>query len=192
MKVVLVAPSRHTGGVKRWAAVAMVVMSACGVGRSSAAAPKSAVGARFGGSVPATVSKEVDGDTVHVHINGGDEKVRFIGINTPETHGPGGLKECYGQEASARMAQLLPVGTKVDLVGDADQRDKYGRLLAYVYRDSDHLFVNLVMVQEGFAEAYPFPPNVAHESEFAAAAANARNANRGLWRACGGPHKPIN
>ncbi|MBV9666053.1 MAG: hypothetical protein JOZ37_18970, partial [Actinobacteria bacterium] len=56
--------------MKRWAAVAMVVMSACGVGRSSAAAPKSAVGARFGGSVPATVSKEVDGDTVHVHING--------------------------------------------------------------------------------------------------------------------------
>ncbi|MBV9255273.1 MAG: thermonuclease family protein, partial [Actinobacteria bacterium] len=132
------------------------------------------------------------GDTIHVHINGGDEKVRFIGINTPETHGPGGLKECFGQEAAVRMAQLIPVGTKVDLVGDKDQRDKYGRLLAYVYRESDHLFLNLAMVQQGFAEAYTFPPNTAHESEFVAAQAAARDKNLGLWSACGGPHKPIN
>jgi len=145
-----------------------------------------------GNGAPAVVSREVDGDTLHVHINGGDEKVRFIGINTPETHGPGGLKECYGQEAAARLAELLPVGTEVDLVGDDEQRDKYGRLLAYVYRDRDHLFVNLAMVEQGFAEAYPFPPNVAHESEFATAAANARDANRGLWGTCGGPHTPIN
>ena len=174
------------------AAVLFVVLAACGVGR--AAAPKTAapVAARVGGSAPAVVSKEVDGDTIHVHINGGDEKIRFIGINSPETHGPGGLKECFGQEAAARMAELLPVGTKVDLVGDADQRDKYGRLLAYVYRDSDHLFVNLAMVEQGFAEAYTFRPNTTHEAEFEAAAARARNANRGLWGACGGPHKPIN
>ena len=174
------------------AAAMLFVLAACGVGRGNAAAPKTAVVPGRGDSAAAVVSKEVDGDTIHVHISGGDEKVRFIGINTPETHGPGGLKECYGQEAAARMAELLPVGTKVDLVGDKDQRDRYGRLLAYVYRDRDDLFVNLAMVQQGFAEAYTFPPNTAHEGEFVAAAAKARDENLGLWGACGGPHKPIN
>lgn len=178
--------------MKRWCAVLLAGLAGCGIGRTSAAAPKAAVVPAPRESVPAVVSREVDGDTIHVHISGGDDKVRFIGINTPETHGPGGLVECYGHEAAVRMNELLPVGTKVDLVGDADQRDKYGRLLAYVYRDRDHLFVNLAMVEQGFAEAYPFPPNVAHESEFAAAAAKARDANLGLWGACGGPHKPMN
>jgi micrococcal nuclease len=137
------------------------------------------------------VSKEVDGDTIHVRISGRDEKVRFIGINTPETHGPGGLRECFGQEASTRMTELLPVGTPVNLVADVDLRDRYGRLLAYVYRSRDHLFVNLAMVQQGYAEAYTFPPNVAHVDEFVSAAAKARDAGRGLWSKCGGPHKPI-
>jgi micrococcal nuclease len=178
--------------MKRAALLFLLLVPACGVGRGTAAAPKTAVAPARGQGAPAVVSREVDGDTIHVHISGGDEKVRFIGINTPETHGPGGLKECYGKEAATRMEEVLPVGTKVDLVGDVDQRDKYGRLLAYVYRDRDHLFVNLAMVQQGFAEAYTFPPNVAHEPEFEAAASKARDANRGLWGTCGGPHKPIN
>jgi micrococcal nuclease len=165
----------------------LVVLAGCGVGRATA--PTSANGSSGKGA--GVVSKEVDGDTIHVRIGGSDEKVRFIGINTPETHGPGGLRECFGQEASKRMTELLPVGTPVNLTADVDLRDRYGRLLAYVYRSRDHLFVNLAMVQQGYAEAYTFPPNVAHVDEFVSAAAKARDAGRGLWSKCGGPHKPI-
>jgi micrococcal nuclease len=174
--------------VKRLAPLLLLVLAACGVGR--AASPKAATAPSGKGA--AVVSKEVDGDTLHVSIGGRDEKVRFIGINTPETHGPGGLRECFGQEAAKRMTQILPVGTPVNLVADVELRDRYGRLLAYVYRSSDHLFVNLAMVQQGFAEAYTFPPNVAHVDEFVPAAAKARDAGLGLWSKCGGPHKPIN
>ena len=176
--------------MKRLAPLLLVVLAACGVGQ--AAAPKAVVAPAAGNGVPAVVSKEVDGDTLHVRIGRSDEKVRFIGINTPETHGPGGLRECFGQEAAARMTQLLPVGTAVSLIGDVDQRDRYGRLLAYVYRSRDNLFVNLAMVQQGYAEAYTFPPNVAHVDEFVSAAAKARDAGRGLWSKCGGAHKAIN
>ena len=175
--------------MRRLVPLLLVVLAACGLGRaSSPASPKTAVAGSAGAAV---VSREVDGDTIHVRIAGTDEKVRFIGINTPETHGPGGLRECFGQEAAAHLAALLPVGTAVNLVADVDLRDRYGRLLAYVYRSRDHLFVNLAMVQQGFAEAYTFPPNVAHVDEFVTAAAKARDAGRGLWSRCGGAHKAI-
>jgi micrococcal nuclease len=137
----------------------------------------------------AVVTKVVDGDTVRVRLSGRDdeERVRLIGIDTPETHGPGGLRECFGREAAARMAALLPPGTEVRLERDAELRDRYGRLLAYVYRASDDLFVNLALAREGFAAALTVPPNVAHEQDFAAAAADARSADRGLWGRCGSP-----
>lgn len=138
-----------------------------------------------------TVIRVVDGDTVHVLINGEDESVRLIGIDTPETHGPGGLKECFGQEATKRAQTLMPKGTRLRVVRDVDMRDRYGRLLAYLYRDSDDLFINLAMAQEGYAAALTIPPNVAHTQEFVAAARKARENDRGLWKACGGPDKPI-
>ncbi len=97
------------------------------------------------------VAKHVDGDTVRVRFPGRaeTESVRFIGIDTPETHGPGGLRECFGKEASARTAALLPVGTAVRLERDAEARDRYGRLLVYVYRQRDDLFVNLALAATG-------------------------------------------
>lgn len=138
------------------------------------------------------VTKITDGDTIRVQLNGGvEEKVRLIGIDTPETHGRGGLRECFGQEATAEMTRLLPVGTAVRLEIDAEPRDRFGRLLAYVYRASDDLHVNLVMAERGFAAPLTIPPNVAYADQFVRAAAAAREADRGLWSACGGPDKEI-
>jgi micrococcal nuclease len=137
------------------------------------------------------VSQQVDGDTVHVCIGGVEEKIRFIGIDTPETHGRNGLVECFGKEAAKHTASLIPNGTTVRLVRDAEARDRYGRLLAYVYRAKDDLFVNLALAQDGYADVLTYPPNVAHASEFVAAVADARDNNRGLWSACGGADVPV-
>ena len=138
------------------------------------------------------VTKITDGDTLRIQMNAGaEEKVRLIGIDTPEVHGQGGLRECFGKEASAELARLLPIGAEVRLVIDAEPRDRYGRLLAYVYRVSDDLHVNLEMAKGGFAAPLTIPPNVAFADEFVAAAAEARDADRGLWSACGGPDKRI-
>lgn len=133
----------------------------------------------------ATVIRVVDGDTIRVRIQGTDEPVRLIGIDTPETHGRGGLRECFGAEATARLQALLPAGTTVRLVRDVEARDRYDRLLAYVYRADDGLFVNLAMAKEGFADTLTYPPNIAHADEFVAAVGTARARQRGLWQRCG-------
>jgi micrococcal nuclease len=138
----------------------------------------------------ATVTRVVDGDTIVVRIGGREENVRLLGIDTPETHKPDTPVECYGPEASDRLAALLPVGTVVRLVRDIESRDRYDRLLAYVYRDGDGLFIDVTMVAEGFAAPLAIPPNVAHRAEIDAAAAAAQAARRGLWLACGGNHVP--
>src|SRR5690348_5721557 len=112
----------------RRVAVLLLLLSACGmtprVATTHAAAARQAAGNQPAGT--AVVSKEVDGDTIHVLINGVDERVRFIGMDTPETHGHGGLVECFGKEGADRTAALIPVGTPVRLVRDVEPRDKYG------------------------------------------------------------------
>ena len=137
----------------------------------------------------AVVVRVVDGDTVRVRVDDSEQSVRMIGIDTPETHGRGGLRECFGREASAHTSKLLPAGTTVRLVRDVEARDRYGRLLAYVYRD-DGTFVNLVLARDGFAAPLTIPPNVAHRDQIAAAAAEAREQDRGLWSSCGGADTP--
>ncbi|MDQ1439447.1 MAG: micrococcal nuclease [Acidimicrobiaceae bacterium] len=137
----------------------------------------------------ATVTGVVDGDTLHVRLAGRSERVRLIGIDTPESVKPRTPVECFAKEASARTHALLPAGTTVRLVRDVEARDRYGRLLAYVYRPSDGLFVNLALARDGYAAPLTIPPNVAHSGEFAAASGQARLARRGLWAACGGPHE---
>jgi micrococcal nuclease len=134
----------------------------------------------------ASVVRVVDGDTVEVQVGGREETVRLIGIDTPETVDPRSPVECFGVEASARTKALLPEGTEVRLAADVEPRDRYDRLLAYVYRD-DGTFVNLALVEDGYASVLTYPPNVAHVDEFTAAAARARDEGRGLWAACGGP-----
>ena len=134
----------------------------------------------------ATVVRVVDGDTVQVDIDGQREKLRLIGIDTPETVKPDTPVQCYGPEASAFTNQLLPEGTAVRVERDVEARDDYGRLLGYVYRADDGLFVNLEIVAQGYASLLTFPPNVAHVDEFVAAARAAERANLGLWSACSG------
>ena len=135
----------------------------------------------------ATVVAITDGDTLRVRIAGVEERVRLIGIDTPETHGRGGLRECFGAEATERLKQLVPPGTSVRLERDAEARDQYERLLAYLYRTQDDLFVNFAMARDGYAAALTIPPNVTHADAFRDAVADAREAGRGLWSACGGP-----
>lgn len=132
----------------------------------------------------AIVVSAVDGDTIVVRLGGTDERVRLIGIDTPETKKPDTPVQCYGPEASARTAALLPPGTRVTLVRDIEARDAYDRLLAYVYRTDDGLFVNLDLVIGGFARPLRFEPNTAHSDELSAAADTARRGGVGLWAAC--------
>jgi micrococcal nuclease len=143
-----------------------------------------ASGGASGGPSRSVITRVVDGDTIHVSIGGSDETVRLIGINTPETVDPRTPVECFGPEASRHTKALLPKGTEVRLVRDVEARDKYGRLLAYVYKVADGTFVNLELARDGFADLLTFPPNVAHVADFTTAVQQARTARRGLWAAC--------
>jgi micrococcal nuclease len=164
----------------RWIAVVCTALLMCGCARHSAAATDG----------KATVVRVIDGDTIVVRIGGREESTRILGIDTPETHKPDTPVECFGPQASDQMAALLPAGTVVRLVRDVEARDRYGRLLAYVYRDSDGLFIDLTMVAEGFAGTLSIKPNLAHRGELEAAATAAQAARRGLWQTCGGNHVP--
>jgi micrococcal nuclease len=134
-----------------------------------------------------SVERIVDGDTIVV---AGGETVRLIGIDTPETKDPRRPVQCFGAEATRRITELVPVGEAVLLVRDVSDTDRYGRTLAYVYRERDRLFVNAAMVRDGYAAASTYPPDVAHADEFRALEREARESGRGLWRACGGPDEP--
>jgi micrococcal nuclease len=130
------------------------------------------------------VVKITDGDTVKVRLDAGrTEKVRLIGMDTPETKKPGTPVQCFGKAATAAATRLL-AGQRVRLRLDAETRDRYERLLAYVYREPDHRFVNAALVRDGYAVPLTIPPNVAHADEFARLAREARAAGRGLWSAC--------
>jgi endonuclease YncB( thermonuclease family) len=138
----------------------------------------------------ATVVEVVDGDTVVVELGGRQETIRLIGVDTPETVHPTRPVECFGRRASDHTHRLLPPGTEVRLTRDVEPRDRYDRLLAYVQRADDGLFVNLDLVTGGWADADPFPPNTTYQRTFALAASRARSHGLGLWGACGGPDVP--
>jgi len=132
----------------------------------------------------ATVKHVVDGDTIDIAIGGNTERVRLIGINTPETKHPTKGLECFGPEASAYTQQLLPKGTALRVERDIEARDKYGRLLLYVYRMPDNLFVNYELAAQGYADTLSIEPNIMHRSDFSRAVAQARTNKLGLWKAC--------
>jgi micrococcal nuclease len=137
-----------------------------------------------------TVIDVIDGDTIDVRIGYKRQRVRLLGIDTPETKDPRKPVQCFGREASEHTAQLLPRGTIVRLEHDLEERDVYNRLLAYVWRSSDSLFVNLDLVAQGYANILSIAPNTAHADELRAAMTEAKTAPRGLWATCGGPGKP--
>lgn len=134
----------------------------------------------------AVVEYVVDGDTVDVVIDGRDERVRLIGIDTPETKRPDTPIECWGPEASAFTESLLPAGTPVRIERDVVGRDDYGRLLGYVYLVDDGVFVNYEIVRQGFATPLSIAPNTTFEGLFVDAARAAESDDVGLWANCGG------
>jgi micrococcal nuclease len=131
----------------------------------------------------ATVVRVVDGDTIRVRVAGREETVRYIGVDTPESVKPGAPVECFAHRAAAENERLVG-GRRVRLERDAEARDRFGRLLAYVVREDDGVLVNEALVRGGYAVPLTIPPNVRHAERLRTAAAAARHAGRGLWRAC--------
>lgn len=128
--------------------------------------------------VSVKVIKVIDGDTIVVE---GGTTVRYLGINTPETHNPRKGGECFGEEAKNKNKELVE-GKIVQLEKDVSETDKYGRLLRYVY--IGNIFINDYLVRQGYAHATSYPPDVAHQGEFREAEQEARENNRGLWSVC--------
>lgn len=124
------------------------------------------------------VVRVVDGDTIDVQVGPTLRRVRYIGIDTPETG------DCYAAQATAANVALVE-GRLVRLVKDVSETDRYGRLLRYVYQGE--LFVNAEMVRQGYALVWTYPPDVAHADLFASLQREAREANRGLWGSCAMP-----
>jgi micrococcal nuclease len=150
-------------------ALAAVALALGGCGSSSSA-----------GDATAQVRRVVDGDTILLTSG---ERVRLIGVDTPESVKPGTPVQCYARRASAFTHALLD-GARVRLVYGAEKRDRYGRLLAYVYRARDGLFVNAELVRRGYARTLEIAPNTGHARQFAALASGARRDGKGLWGAC--------
>lgn len=146
-----------------------------------------AAGSPGGEQILTRVHSVVDGDTIRVRIDGERVTVRLLGIDTPETGRPDTPVQCYGPEADARAAELLPRGSQVRLAVDPtqDREDRFGRLLAYVFRDGESVSVNQRLVAEGYARAYVVGRPFVLAPAFHRAEATARRQQRGLWRACG-------
>lgn len=125
------------------------------------------------------VDRVIDGDTIELASG---ERVRYIGVDTPETVHPNKTVECFGQEASSYNKQLVE-GKWVRLEKDISDQDKYGRWLRYVYLGDE--MVNLLLVSGGYAEVSTFPLDVKFAEDFLAAQTRARNEGGGLWSACG-------
>jgi micrococcal nuclease len=127
------------------------------------------------------VTHVVDGDTFKIMLNGKEESVRLIGVDTPETVDPRTTVQCFGVEASNKAKELL-TGEKVRIEIDSTQgeRDKYDRLLGYVYLENGELF-NKIMISEGYAYEYTYQSAYKYQEEFKKAEEDAKAAEKGLW-----------
>ncbi|KRF32037.1 thermonuclease family protein [Paenibacillus sp. Soil787] len=146
----------------------VILMTACGTKPAAVA-----------GRERVKVERIVDGDTLEVTMKGKKEKVRLIGVDTPETKKPNTPVMFYGKEASAYTKKRLEKET-VELEFDVDKKDQYDRLLAYVWI-GEELF-NRTLVQEGYARIATYPPNVKYVDAFKIDQETARNKKKGLWK----------
>ena len=129
------------------------------------------------------VTHVVDGDTIEIESG---EKIRLLGVDTPETVDPRRPVGCFGKEASNKLKSLLE-GKRVYLEKDFSERDKYNRLLRFVYlplENGEKLFVNDYLIREGFAKVLTMPPDVKFTERFLQAQTEARVNSRGLWGSC--------
>ncbi len=150
----------------------LALVGLCGFGCSSdTATPPS--------RIEVSLLRVVDGDTIWVRMpDGTEEKVRYIGIDAPEVAHEGTRAEYLGEEASARNARLLG-SDRVSLELDVEERDPYGRLLAYVW--AGEVFVNERLVLDGYAQAHDYPPNLSRQPQLREAERKAKAAQVGLW-----------
>jgi micrococcal nuclease len=165
---------------RAFALAALLAVTGCAASGAKGAGPP--------GTIPATVERVVDGDTAWFTLDDGTrEKVRFIGVDAPESttqHEP------FGKEAAAFTGRVLTAGKAVALQIDVDERDRYGRLLAYVWlsgpaigddAEARESMLNAVLVRDGYATVLTIPPNIAHADLFVALQIEARLAAKGLW-----------
>ena len=164
--------------------LAVLLVAACGTSEPPPAATQltAPVGAQ-----QATVVRHTDGDTFWLRgigtgplPGGAVTKVRVLEIDTPEIHPS---PQCYGTEAADRTAQLVPIGDRVRVEVDRDRRDRYGRLLLYVWT-ADGASLEEVLLREGYARVLYVRPNDRHLDHFRAVEDEARRAHRGLWGHC--------
>jgi len=166
------------------AGIAVLVLVAAVALRNEPAALVSGDGAgaeRLPAVVSAEVTRVVDGDTIEVETGGRSEDVRYIGIDTPETVKPGTPVQCFGP-AAHELNERLVDGRRVRLRFDAERRDVYGRLLAYVHQGGR--FINAILVGRGYARTLTIAPNDTHAGLFHRLARRAGEQGRGLWGAC--------
>jgi micrococcal nuclease len=161
-----------------------VVVAGCGATTTPVSAPSST-------EPNATVERIVDGDTLIADVGGRRERVRLLGIDTPESVAQNRPDQCYGKESSDYLKTLLPEGSQITLILDEEVRDQYDRLLAYVVRSSDELFINLDLLERGYAGVLIYDPNNFYESLFREAERTAADNDVGLWGVCGGPDVPL-
>ena len=125
------------------------------------------------------VTRVVDGDTIIVNLNGKEERVRLIGIDTPESVHPDISKNLPEGKTAYEFTKSKLEGKEVVLEFDVQERDKYGRLLAYVYIDG--VMFNKTLLEEGYAKVATYPPNVKYVDEFTEIQKVARENNKGFW-----------
>jgi len=134
----------------------------------------------------AVVKRVIDGDTIELESG---QKVRYIGIDTPELHHPQKSVQCFGKEAM-EINEKLVLGKTIFLEKDISEVDKYKRLLRYVFLPDEKnatlagLFINQYLVEKGYAYAATFPPDVKYSQLFLQKQQEARNNNQGLWKNC--------
>jgi len=131
-----------------------------------------------------TVAHVTDGDTIKVETGRGVERVRLIGIDTPEVDRTGPDDECFGEESKAYLTAMLD-GKRIWLTFDAECEDRFGRTLAYVHRGTEeNSFIQRLMLQGGWAEAYAVQPNVTFQETFDSDQSQARSRGDGIWGSC--------
>lgn len=124
------------------------------------------------------VSRVIDGDTIELE---GGQKVRYIGIDTPETVDPRRDPQCFGKEASLRNKELVE-NKEIYLEKDVSETDRYGRLLRYIYLAENGISINEQLVREGYAAASSYPPDIKYQEKLKTAEQEARNNQKGLWQ----------
>lgn len=169
---------------------ALLMLPGCG-GDAPASTPETAVSATS--SVDSRVVGVADGDTAFIEIDGVRETVRLVGIDAPESDGPYRDPGCFGDRASDRLRELLPVGLDVRVETDPGQRssrDQFDRLLGYVFREGDEISINQRLVAEGMARVFVFRDDPFSQTEvFTASEDAARADGLGLWGACDTPEQ---